>query len=268
MGDRAAELSAAIASIGDEPVVVVWNGGEPHPISGAPRTIASSDNVGVPGGRDVGARSSSADVIGFLDDDAVLEAGASDMVRAAFAADERLGAVALRLIDEDGRTARRHAPRIGAGRPDEGGDVAYFLGGACAIRRTAYVDAGGYFTDLFYGHEELELGWRLIDRGWRIRYLADVSVFHPRTAIERHADGWRMTGRNRVMVARRTLPWPVAVVHVTMWLGLGAFRAPAGVQRKAYLRGWRQGWSVSVDRRAVAWSTVWRLTRLGRPPIV
>jgi hypothetical protein len=62
-----------------------------------------------------------------------------------------------------------------------------FLGGACALRREAYDSVGGYFTELFYGHEELELSWRLIDAGWMIEYLDDVRVTHPKTDISRHS---------------------------------------------------------------------------------
>lgn len=186
----------------------------------------------------------------------------------AFEADPGLGAVALRLVDEHDDTARRHIPRAGATGASAAGEVAYFLGGACAIRRSAYEQVGGYFTDLFYGHEEIELSWRLIDGGWRIRYLADVEVFHPRSEISRHADGWRLTGRNRVWIARRTLPWPVALVHVGVWLVLGALRAPKGECRRAYLHGWRSGWHGHIDHRPISWRAVWRLTRLGRPPVI
>ena len=146
--------------------------------------------------------------------------------------------------------------------------MALFLGGACAVRRDAYEQVGGYFLDLFYGHEEVELCWRLVDAGWSIRYLADVEVFHPRTSIERHAEGWERTGRNRVLIARRTLPWPVAIVHVAFWLVVGAWRAPAGESRRSYLFGWCSGWRADLDRAPISWRGVWRLTRLGRPPIL
>jgi hypothetical protein len=268
MGDRNEALESAVRSTAADPVAVVWNGAGPDPLDSGSRTLVAAENLGVPGGRDLGARTSVAEVVGFLDDDAALGEGAGARIREAFAGDDRLGAVALRLIDEEGRTARRHVPRLGSDRPEESGDVALFLGGACAIRRAAYADVGGYFTELFYGHEELELSWRLIDRGWRIRYLADVDVFHPHSDIERHADGWRLTGRNRVLVGRRTLPWPVAVLHVTIWLLAGLMRAPSAEHRRAYLGGWRAGWRIAVDRRPIRWATVWRLTRLGRPPIV
>jgi len=127
---------------------------------------------------------------------------------------------------------------------------------------------GGYFTELFYGHEEVELSWRLVDAGWEIWYLADVTVFHPRTDIGRHASGWRLTGRNRVWVARRTLPWPVALVHVGAWLVLGVARTPSRSTRRSYLDGWCSGWRGRIARRPIGWRGVWRLTRLGRPPVI
>ena len=229
--------------------------------------LALPENLGIPGGRDLGVRAGDAPIIGFLDDDAELR-GDAERIEFAFEDDPDLGAVALRLVDQDGETARRHVPRLGGKDPDRSGDVALFLGGACAIRRSAYEGVGGYFTDLFYGHEEVELCWRLVDAGWTIRYLADVEVFHPRTDIERHADGWELTGRNRVMIARRTLPWPIALIHVLVWLGIGVRRAPKGESRRRYLVGWRRGWRASVDRAPISWRGVARLTRLRRPPIV
>lgn len=268
-GDRAAALAAALDSLRPAPVMVVANSSSPP--DGLPADVTvlvAGENLGVPGGRDLGARASAADTIGFLDDDAVASPGVGDAIRDAFAGDARLGAVALRLVDEDGQTARRHVPRLGGRHPEVGGDVALFLGGACAVRRDAYLQAGGYWSELVYGHEEVELAWRLVDHGWRIRYLPTATVFHPRTEIGRHAEGWAMTGRNRVRIARRTLPWAVALTHATAWLLIGARRAPAGAGRRAYLAGWRRGWREPVSRAPIRWSTVLRLTRLGRPPVL
>ena len=269
MGNRPDELRRAVESAqrGGFDVVVVSNGAGPIAVDQA-RVVETDTNLGVPGGRDLAASSVDSDLLGFLDDDATLADGVTARIIAAFEADDRLGAVSLRLVDEVGSTSRRHVPRLGARGADESGEVALFLGGACAVRAEAYRDAGGYFTELFYGHEELELSWRLIDRGWGVRYLAEAEVFHPSTEISRHADGWRLTGRNRVWIARRTLPWPIAIVHVVAWLGVGLRRAPAGQCRRAYLAGWRSGWSGTLDRSPIRWRTVWRLTRIGRPPVV
>lgn len=270
---RHALRSLAHATDGACPIVVVANGAPDLVVPAQPgvRIEVTEENLGVPGGRDLGLRATGATVVGFLDDDAVLRTDVAGFMRM-FELDPDLGAVSFRIVDEDGRSTGRHVPRPGGADPELGGPVTHFLGGACAIRRAAYDQAGGYFSSLFYGHEEIELSWRLIDAGWGIRYAADVEVFHPRTEISRHEDGWRLTGRNRVWIARRTLPWPVAIVHVTVWLALGFVRAPGLRCRCSYLagwyRGWRTRWTDGSPRRPIAWATVWRLTRLGRPPVV
>ena len=246
---------------------MVSNGGGPLEVPDGVRVVDSDVNLGVPGGRDLGVRMTVGAVVGFLDDDAEL-LGPVSAIEEEFARDPRLGAVSLRLIDEMGETSRRHVPRAGARGAEVGSDVAYFLGGACALRREAYDDVGGYFTELFYGHEEIELAWRLIDAGWTIRYLADVEVYHPRTSVSRHPRGWYLTGRNRVWIARRTLPWPVAAVHVMVWLVLGAVRAPRGQCRRSYLSGWWSGWRGPIAHRPIGWTTVVKLAKLGRPPVV
>jgi GT2 family glycosyltransferase len=276
MGDRPIEVVRAVESlVADDvvEVVVVANGVpdlDRFAIPGAD-VITAARNLGVPGGRDTGLRATSASVVGFLDDDAVLRHDGAEIARA-FEAEPTLGAVSLRIVDESGRSNARHVPRPGGRDPDVAGQVAQFLGGACAIRRDAYDQVGGYFTDLFYGHEEIELCWRLIDAGWSIRYLPEVEVFHPRTEISRHDFGWRLTGRNRVWIARRTLPWPIAIVHVGLWLVLGLVRAPEAACRRSYLAGWWSGWQTTWTdgsrRQPISWRAVWRLTRLGRPPLI
>ncbi|MGB1504118.1 MAG: glycosyltransferase family 2 protein [Acidimicrobiales bacterium] len=275
MGDRPGELERAAHSLLESDgveVLVVANGAPAAAVPAMPdvRSIVLADNVGIPAGRHAGMQATQSAVVGFLDDDATVDGELSSVLQA-FEQNPSLGAVSLRIVDEHDTTNPRHVPRVGGVDPGIGGSVANFLGGACAIRREAYDEVGGYFVDLFYGHEEIELSWRLADAGWQVRYLTDVVVRHPRTEISRHERGWRLTGRNRVWIARRTLPWPVAVVHVSVWLVAGFVRAP-GACRRAYLAGWWSGWttrwSSGVRRRPIRWSTVWKLTRLGRPPIV
>lgn len=271
MGDRSS-LAAAVQSVLADPavreLVVVGNGVEIDPPIPDDRVtvVVSQENLGVPGGRDLGLRHTSTHLVGFLDDDAELAESFDPAVVQRDFADLRLGALSLRIEDEDGHVSRRHIPRIGTGSDRDSGPVGYFLGGASIIRRSAYDDAGGYWAELFYAHEELDLAWRMADRGWNIRYEAACVVRHPRTTVSGHADGWFRTGRNRVMIARRNLPVPVLVVHVVAWLVVGAVRAQAS--RRAYGRGWLSGWTQPVERRPMSWGTVWRLTRIGRPPFI
>jgi GT2 family glycosyltransferase len=288
MGDRPAEIAAAISSIPDRPgdpdaahpgqveVIVVANGIPeglpvvPPAMADTIRVVHSSENIGVPGGRNLGAAAATGDVLAFLDDDATV--AAVDAVRAAlarFAAEHDLGVVALRIVDPvSGRTMRRHVPRLRSGQADRSGSVTSFLGGACLVRRAAFFDAGGYEGSLFYALEETDLAWRLIDAGWRIEYMAEAVVHHPATDISRHGAAHERTARNRVIVARRLLPAPLGPIYVSVWAAITVLRGRSAAAARDWWRGTRAGLAAPVERRPIGWVGVWRLTRLGRPPII
>ena len=283
-GDRPAALAAAVTSLRASAttgsIVVVLNGPEAGTTielsdgfsdgfsDDRVIVVESAENLGVPGGRDLGLESTQTPLVGFLDDDArLVSADSLGSVVEQFATNHSLGAMSLRLVDEDGNTSRRHVPRRGTRGADRSGPVVTFLGGASIIRRSAYLTVGRYWADLVYGHEELDLAWRLIEHDYSIRYEADISVYHPHTEISRHADGWWRTGRNRVLIARRNLPAPVMAVHTLAWLAIGTLRAPGGPCRRRYVGGWFGAWRVTVDRDPMSWSTLLRLRRLGRFPI-
>lgn len=288
MGDRPAELAAAVSSIPDRPldsdaaaagrieVLVVANGipeglpAMPSDIAAGVRVVHSPENLGIPGGRNLGAAAASGDVLAFLDDDAtVAEPEAVRSAVARFAAEPDLAVVALRIVDPvSGATMRRHVPRLRSGDADRSGPVTSFLGGACLIRRSAFAEVGGYEAALFYALEETDLAWRLVDGGWRIHYDADAVVHHPATDISRHGAAHERTARNRVMVARRLLPMPLAPVYVATWAAITLLRGRSVAAWRDWRRGTRAGLTASVDRRPIRWSGVWRLTRLGRPPII
>ena len=177
--------------------------------------------------------------------------------------------VSCRIVDEDGRSQRHHVPRLRTGDPERSGEVTVFLGGACAIRRSALEAVGGFPDEFFYAHEEADVAWALIDAGHRIEYRGDVVVRHPRVAVGRHSETLFRTARNRVWLARRRLPFPLSVVHVLVRfvLSLALVRRPADLG--ALIRGTWQGIGVRpAPARKIRWSSVWRMTRLGRPPIL
>jgi GT2 family glycosyltransferase len=287
MGDRPAELAEAVASIPDlagidadakvdVEAIVVANGVPeglpvvPPAIAEGVRIVHSPENLGIPGGRNLGAAEASGDVLAFLDDDAAI--AAPEAVRAAtarFAVEDDLAVVALRIVDPvSGRTMRRHVPRLRSGGADRSGPVTSFLGGACLIRRSAFAQVGGYEAALFYALEETDLAWRLIDAGWRIDYDAEAVVHHPATDISRHGAAHERTARNRVMVARRLLPMPLGPLYVATWAAITLLRGRSVAAWRDWWRGTRAGLVAPVERRPIGWAGVGRMTRLGRPPII
>lgn len=281
MGNRPDELRALLDSVakqdGDPVEVVVVGNGAPVPdVPEGVRTVELPENLGIPGGRNVGIEAfgpagTDVDILLFLDDDGLLpNTDTAELCRLAFAADPGLGIISFRIADPDtGVTQRRHVPRLRASDPMHSSRVTTFLGGANAVRSQVIAEAGPLPGEFFYAHEETDLAWRALDAGWMIDYRADMVLHHPATAPSRHAVYHRMVARNRVWLARRNLPAPLVPVYLGVWMLLTLVRRPSGAALKAWFGGFKEGWTTPCGpRRPMKWRTVWRLTRLGRPPVI
>ncbi|MEU3409031.1 glycosyltransferase [Streptomyces sp. NPDC006670] len=281
MGNRPDELKALLDSVARQDgdpveVVVVGQGVEVTGLPDGVRTVHLPENLGIPGGRNVGIEAfgpggRDVDVLLFLDDDGLLErTDTAELCRQAFAEDPKLGIVSFRIADPDtGATQRRHVPRLRASDPMRSSRVTTFLGGANAVRTKVFEQVGLLPAEFFYAHEETDLAWRAIDAGWLIDYRADMVLLHPTTAPSRHAVYHRMVARNRVWLARRNLPAPLGPVYLGVWLALTLVRRPSAPALKAWFGGFKEGCTTPCGpRRPMRWRTVWRLTRLGRPPVI
>ncbi|WP_371478118.1 glycosyltransferase family 2 protein [Kitasatospora sp. NBC_00315] len=281
MGNRPAELNALIDSVtGQEgPAVelaVVGNGAPLPPLPAGVRSVELPENLGIPGGRNVGIElfgpdARDVDAVLFLDDDGLLPlSDSARLLREAFTADPELGIVSFRIADPDtGITQRRHVPRLRASDPLRSSRVTTFLGGASAVRSKVFGQAGQLPGEFFYAHEETDLAWRALDAGWSIDYRADVVLHHPTTSPARHASFFHNVARNRVWLARRNLPALFVPLYLGTWFLLTLARRPSPEALKAWWGGFRAGWREPCGaRRPMRWRTVWRLTRLGRPPFI
>ena len=275
MGDRPAELDRAIASVlaqdTDVEVVVVGNGADVAPAQPGITVIRLPENAGVAGGRNAGVAACAGDVVLFLDDDGWYpDAGTGSYVAGRFASDPELAVLSFRVVDPDGGPgARWHVPRLRAGDPARSSVVTTFAGGACAIRRSAYLAAGGLPEPFFYAHEETDMAWRLIGLGYRLEYDANARMCHHALPNARHAPFYRLDGRNRVLLARRNLPWPLAAAYLANWFALTVVRVRSAAAVRAWLAGFAAGWRMDAGgRRRMSVRTAWRMTRAGRPPVI
>ena len=276
MGNRPAELRRAITSVfeqegADVEVVVVGNGADLPELPEGVVTVRLPENVGIPEGRNHGVRVAQGDVILFLDDDGWYRStGLARHVRERFAAEPALGALSFRIADPDGGPdQRRHVPRLRVGDSRRSSVVTTFLGGASAVRRTAFEAGGGLPGDFFYAHEETDLAWRIMDAGYTIEYDADAVMYHPAVSPTRHGDFYRLNARNRVWLARRNLPWPLAFAYLATWILLTVLRERGRTSLRAWFAGFREGWREDPGPRTpIRWSTAWRMTLAGRPPVI
>lgn len=276
MGTRPEDFPRALESLlaqsgVDLDVVVVGNGWEPRGLPDGVRTVHLAENVGIPEGRNVGAAAVGGDVILFYDDDAYLP---TDDVVARLVdvldRDPAVAAVQPRPVDPTGKPSpQRWVPRPGGGDPLRPGVVTWVWEGTFAIRRDVFERVGGWPGHFFYGHEGIDLMWRVWDLGYVGWYAPDIVMNHPATSPTRHAVYYRMNARNRVWVARRNLPWPLVVAHLAAWTVLTVVRLHSPRKLAPWFAGFREGLGPgSGERRPMSWRTVWRLTRAGRPPVV
>lgn len=268
--DRPLELMDALASAaGDawEEVVVLDMASEP-PLTPIPGVIVlrSDANVGVTSGRNRLLKAITADVIFFLDDDAVLTAPAVEQLCLRFDGDEKLAVVACRVRRRDGASVSSEYPFRGPAVDDPAPrPCAYFVGCAYAARRSAVSSAGGYDESFFYSTEEVDLSLKLLARGWRLMYDPGLTIEHHPSPRGRSVAPRvpALLLRNRVVVARRHLPLPAAVVHLSVWGGRTFLTAARAGGLHAWLRAWGDGMRAPVDRQPLSWRGAVRIHRLG-----
>jgi GT2 family glycosyltransferase len=276
MGQRPEALRRALDSVlaqqgVDVDVVVVGNGWRPVDLPTGVRALALPENVGIPAGRNAGVPEVRGELLFFLDDDAAL--ATPDTLRrfaAILAARPEVGLVQPRVVDPSGRPGPgRWVPRLRTGDPGQPGPATSLWEGAVAIRRSVFEQVGGWPATFWYAHEGIELCWRVWDAGSVPWYAGELVVHHPVIDPRRHAEFWHMNARNRVLLARRNLPPVLQPAYTGTWAVITAVRVRDRGARHAWWEGFREGWRMDPgDRRPMRWSTVWAMTRAGRPPIV
>lgn len=172
--------------------------------------LAAEENLGVAGGRNLLSALGHGRVILGLDNDAEFATSdtAARMV-AALDGEPRLAAIGCRIVTH----ATGGDDLSSWGYPNEllpcageSFDAVTYVGAGHAIRRSAWVAAGGYDAKLFFCWEEFDFCLRAIALGWQIRYRGDIVIRH-KVAAERRvgwdARRWFFFVRNRLYIERK-----------------------------------------------------------------
>jgi GT2 family glycosyltransferase len=151
--------------------------------------------------------------VAFCDDDTWWEPGSLAAAADLFDKHPRLASVTARVLvgpeeEEDPICAElRHSPLpVEPGMP--GPPLLGFLAGASVIRRSAFLDAGGFEPRFFIGGEEELLALDLAAAGWWLCYVPQVTVHHhPSHRRDACSRRWHLV-RNSLWCAwmRRRLP--------------------------------------------------------------
>ncbi|MEV6963167.1 glycosyltransferase [Streptomyces sp. NPDC051207] len=204
------------------PVLVVDNASTDHTRALLARDFPQVRVLALPVNRGAlarthGVRSIGTPYVAFSDDDSWWAPGALAEAARLFDAHPRLGLLAARTLvgpdqDPDPLNDVLAASPLGPATDLPGTQVLGFLACAAVVRRTAYLDAGGFHQVLFFGGEESLLAYDLAARGWGVTHCPEVVAHHHpgtggprpgRVAVQR---------RNELLTAwlRRPLPYVLA----------------------------------------------------------
>jgi GT2 family glycosyltransferase len=186
-------LTRCLDSLEGDDVVVVNNGRRGPEIADAEARVrvVQAANDGFGAGCNRGAREAAGDVLVFVNPDTVVQPGAVDALarrledRAIGIAQARLGLLDDPLtLNSSGNVL--HVSGLawpgGYGDPvaavDDVRDIAYASGAAFAIRADLFRELGGFLEELFLYQEDLELSWRVRQRGLRVVVEPAADVLH------------------------------------------------------------------------------------------
>ncbi|RFA22839.1 hypothetical protein B7R25_03245 [Subtercola boreus] len=193
--------------------------------------------------------------------DVEFSAGSIDELLAVAQSDDRIGVVGPRITNDDGTIypSARDLPSltVGAGHaalhrvwPENPWSKRYlradksktpgtqplasgWLSGACLlVRRTAFEQVGGFDDRFFMYFEDVDLGERLGNAGWRVLYVPSASVHHAGGTSTRDHSAAMQRAHHRSAyqyLAKRYHQWYYLPVRVALRVGLAA-RAAASLR--------------------------------------
>jgi GT2 family glycosyltransferase len=189
---RREELLLAVdrlRTLPERPRVVVVDNGSTDGTADAVRArfpevtlVASPENLGAVG-RNVGVALLDTPYVAFCDDDTWWDPGSLSAAADVLDRHPRLAVVTARILVEPGGTEDPVVAEL-RDSPVHGADwlpgpaLGSFLAGASVVRRTAFLEVGGFSERLWLGGEEELMAGDLAAAGWELCYLPALTVHH------------------------------------------------------------------------------------------
>ena len=132
------------------------------------------------------------------------------------------------------------------------------------IRRSAFLEAGGFFAPFFLASEGVDLGVRLTGLGYEVRYFPSAPFEHMKAESERLAPDMNLYYRirNHLWFIWLRFPAPVAVRRTAGYLAFdlveSSYRGAPGAWWRAVRDAWRLRDRVRGERRPLPRSALRR----------
>jgi GT2 family glycosyltransferase len=192
--------------------------------------ILNKKNLGVAGGRNLGIQKSNADILVFIDDDAVFninKINPFEVIENNFKNDDRLGIIAFKITNYYTKKVLKYEfPFINKDINENRKNLcAYYIGAGHAIKRDVFEKCGLYPEDYFYGFEELDLSLRAINNGFKIFYDPEIEIFHKQspTGRQKNDEKWAQVYRNRLIISYKYYPFKYRLITNFLWFFKIAF---------------------------------------------
>ncbi len=208
-------------------IVLVKNGIDGHlPIEDLRETsvVRSDTNRGVAGGRNLGISKASGEYVVFIDDDADFSSdNALSDIAELFDRYPDVSAFTFAISNcslNDSNTDYDHG-----GYPFRRGkavkrerECSYFFGGASAFRREVFEIIGFLPEEYFFGCEELDYSFMMMEKNMKIIFSPSVTINHYLSENEeREKQRSYYLIRNRITLVFKYLPLRYAFCHSFLW---------------------------------------------------
>lgn len=205
------------------------------------------ENLGVTKGRNLALGKVKAPVIIFLDDDAVLQNKDClvNLVKEFETENtERPKAiVSFKVLYYENLQMQVNAlphKRFNEYKDKSFFETYYYAGGAHAIKKEVIEKLGNYSQDFFYGMEEYDMAYRVLDAGYSIVYSDKIVMLHKESPLGRKPkkEKLQMMWLNKSIVAYRYLPKRYFYSTAIMWSL--QFLKETGFNLSGFFIGWKK----------------------------
>jgi GT2 family glycosyltransferase len=218
--------------------------------------IEAPSNLGVAKGRNFALQYCKSEIAIMLDDDAVLQN--KDCLQNLVeefeneSAENEIAIVSFKVLYYDTLDMQVNAlphKNFKAYSNKSFFETYYFAGGAHAVKMNIMTTLGNYPEDFFYGMEEYDLSYRIIDAGFSIIYSDKIVMLHKESPFGRKSkeEKVRMMWVNKTKVAWRYLPKIYFYSTTIMWSI--QFLKESKFSLKGFLEGWKEVFTIRKNNK-------------------